>query len=154
MKKNKFNEERLLHYARHLKKGKVMCGDMYEKLTQLHAGQKIKNDKSLQPIYFLPIMELPMIFPNDWHYDECFLPVYKHNQDQETVASIIEYFSLNKYLFIHLFVKGKQRVEIWGGNELSVHPTFEDIGNNIEEMVEHLNYYANINGNEFQIFLN
>ena len=154
MKNRKFNEERLRKFATHLKKGEVKCTEIYQKLTLIHVGKKVIEDKSLQPLYFLPIMELPHIFYSDWYYDENYLPVYKYNKNKETISSVIEYFSITKYLFIHLFVKGKQRPEVWGGSELSVHPTFPDIGNNIEELLEHLEYYSNINGNDLQIFLN
>lgn len=154
MKTKKINEDRLRHYADYLKHGNIRCTEYYGKLTRLHVGKKVKEDESLQPVYFLPIMELPMIFTNDWYYDENYLPVYEYNADKETISSVMQYFGLNKTLFCHLFVKGKQRTEIWGGSELSVKPTLPELASNIEDLIEHLQYYANINGNDLQIFLN
>jgi hypothetical protein len=154
MKNQKYNEERLKKYADHLKKGTVHCSELYKKLSHQHIGSKVIEDESLMQIYFLPIMELPFVFPNDWYFNEAILPFYKYNNEQETVSSVQKYFGLNRHLFTHLFAIGKQRIELYGGQELTLHPSFAELANNIEEMLEHLEYYSQINGTNFQIFLN
>lgn len=62
MKKNKFNEERLLNYANYLKKGIAKCSPCYTKPKLMKVGARVTEDKSLHPLFFLPIMELPIIF--------------------------------------------------------------------------------------------
>jgi hypothetical protein len=154
MEKQKFNENRLRKYSEYLKVGNMKSKKYINKLLCSNIAAKVKEDKSLQPLFFLPILELPQIFISDWYYDENCLPIYKYNKSKETISSVIEFFGINKCIFLHLFTKGKQRVEIWGGSELSVKPTVRDLATNIDDLIEHLQYYSNINGNDLQIFLN
>lgn len=154
MKNQKYNEARLKKYADHLKKGTIHCDELYNKFASKHIGIKVSEDKTSQKIFFLSIMELPFVFPSDWYYNEAMLPFYKYDNKKDTISSVQKYFGLNRHLFTHLFVIGKQRNELYGGCQLTVHPTFEELANNIEEMLEHLEYYSQINGNNFQIFLN
>lgn len=149
-----FKQERLRHYADYLMKGDIKCERFYSaKISNSIALEKGKN-KSLQPLFFLPIMELPQIFHRDWYYDANYMPIYRDNKEKETISSVINYFGINKSIFLHLFSKGRQRPEIWGGTELSAKPTIPELVNNIEELINRLHYYSEINGNDFLIYLN
>lgn len=153
MTKEKYQEERLRKFADYLNAGDLKCTTIYKKLIRANVGSKVREDKTLQPIYFLPIMELPMIFP-DWCYNEKYMPVYKGNKESDSILSVIQYFKINRCIFRHLFCSGLQRPEIWGGYELPARPSPGDVANNIYELIEHLQYYATIKGCDFTINTN
>lgn len=153
MTKIKYQEERLLKFAEHLKSENLKCSEIYKRMVRTTISNQLKPDKTLKPIYFLPIMELPVVF-DDWCYNEKYLPFYKGNKERDPIESVIQYFSLNKCIFRHLFCQGLQRPEIWGGTELPAKPRPVDVANNIYDLVEHLQYYSQIKGNDFTINLN
>ncbi len=154
MNKNKFNEDRLQRFAEYLKKGDMQSQKLFNYNTNKIVVQYLKNDEQLKPLFFLPILELPIIFDKDWYYNEHYIPVCKNSKEQNTVLSVIEYFGINRSIFQHLFVCGKQRTEIWGGIDYPAKPKVSDVATNVEELIDHLNYYSTINNNEFKIFLN
>jgi hypothetical protein len=82
------------------------------------------------------------------------MPFYKQNVEKETISSVIEFFGINIAIFTHLFVKGEQKVELWGGKTLSVKPTVQELAHNIEELIDHMNYYGEIKGINYQFYLN
>lgn len=154
MVNTKFHEERLWCYAEYLRRGQLKCKAFITEKKNNSVANEIRKKEQFKNLFVIPILELPKVFEEDWYYDANYMPVYRNNKEKETIKSVIEYFGINKCIFLHLFSKGKQRTEIWGGNELSAKPTIPELVNNIEELIEHLRYYSQVKGNQFQIFLN
>lgn len=154
MKPEKFNEDRLVKYARYLQCGKLKCEKFYTVNQNKKTVDQLIESRELRPLLFMPIMELPIIFPGEWCFDKDYMPVYKENKEQETISSVIQFFGINRYIFYHIWSPGAQRTEIYGGKILGPKPTLGCLASNILDLVEVIRYYADIKHNETPNFLN
>lgn len=154
MKPKKFNEDRLLKYARYLQCGKLKCEKFYSTIKNNESADNQVKENKLRPLLFLPIMELPIIYAGEWYYDKLYMPVYKENKEQETISSVIEFFGINQNIFNHIWSPGAQMPEVYGGKKLKPHPSLQDVASNILDLVEVLKYYENIKDTSRLTFLN
>ncbi|MGB3948544.1 MAG: hypothetical protein WBM13_11210 [Bacteroidia bacterium] len=151
--KHHFKEARLRQYAKHLEQNNFKCELIYSELSK-NLEVVCKSEKEYaQILFFLPILEIPEVFKNDWYYDDKSMPVRKTNRDNSTISSIIEYFGINDSMFTHLFVVGQQNPELYGGKILSGIPKFNELASNINALIEQIRYYNTINENEFSILI-
>jgi hypothetical protein len=65
MKTKRFNEERLRKYAEYLKAGDIKCQKLYTALVGKTVAGKVKDEKELKPLFFLPILEIPQVFTSE-----------------------------------------------------------------------------------------
>lgn len=151
--KQEFREARLKRYANYLKCNNLKCERLYAELTKDSEPVYEREDEDYQPLFFLPIMEIPQIFSKDWYYSDNYMPICKDNKDKKTVSSIIEYFGINENIFNHLFVIGQQDLDVYGGRVLSDRPTILELVNNIKSLIEQMRYYSEITENEFSILI-
>ncbi len=154
MKPKKFNEDRLVKYARYLQCGNLKCEKFYSTIEKKESTEDQIEESKRRPLLFLPIMELPIIFPKEWYYDRNYMPVYKENKAQETISSVIEFFGINRYIFYHIWSPGAQMIQVYGGKTLGPKPTLKDIASNILDLVEVVKYYENIKDISTPTFLN
>ncbi len=147
-------EKRLKQFSEHLKKGKLLGEGKYnkffEKVLQNCNNQNGSND---EPIYLLPIFELPYIF-DSWVFNKEGLPIYVENREEDTICSFLEFFSINTTQFRHLFIKHWQLVDLYGGKDLSDEPSPNDLANNIDELIKHINHYSALDSFNYKIYLN
>ncbi len=146
-------QDRLRQFADYLKAGNLICTEFYNDLVATKSPEEQKKDECLMGLYYLPLMELPMIF-SDWRYNENYLPIYKGNPDKQVISSVNQYFGISDAIFKHLFCPGKQQIKIWGGRRLLSKPTPLDVANNIYAYIEHLNRFTDVKANHFKINLN
>lgn len=150
---NKFQEARLRRYANYLKRNNLKCEQLFAELSKDLEPVYEREDDDCQPVFFLPIMELPEIFKKDWYYSDNYMPVCKADKEERTITSIIEYFGINEDIFNHLFVIGRQSSELYGGWLLTDTPTVEELADNIEALIKQIRYYRTITANEFSILI-
>ena len=142
----KFNKDRLLKYALHLKRGKLKC-ERFCKVGPPDKETKMQVERGeLKSLVVLPIMELPIIFKGDWFYDEDYMPIYKEDFNNHTISSIGMFFGINPYMFEHIFCPGHQSTEVFGGKILKSNPSMSDIAHNILKLLDAIKDYERIKG--------
>ncbi|MCW3085091.1 MAG: hypothetical protein JWP12_2457 [Bacteroidetes bacterium] len=153
MKQQKFNDKRLLHYANYLEANNLKCTKFYSSISN---NKAIKDwaEKSDKPLLLYPILELPLIFTDDWFYDKDYMPVYYDSEKKDTVSSIISFFGINQLILFHLFSPGAQIEHAYGGQTLYPKSSHKTIAYNIYELVDVVRHYEGIKDNETQILNN
>ncbi len=153
MKYEKINLDRLGKLALYLRAGTFKCEQLYASLTNGRELFDIEHSQ-IGPIFFLPIMELPLVFPKEWEYDRNYRPTYKLEPNKNTMESVILFFGLNRYIYRHLFRPGSQMVHLYGGRPLSIKPSAREISENIYELIDVVKYLENVKGTDPTINLN
>lgn len=107
MKQQKFNDKRLLHYANYLEANNLKCTKFYSSISNNIAIKEFA-ERNVKPLLLYPILELPLIFTDDWFYDKDYMPVYFDSEKKDTISSIISFFGINQLILFHLFSPGAQ----------------------------------------------
>ncbi|HEX8517891.1 MAG TPA: hypothetical protein VF868_16960 [Bacteroidia bacterium] len=154
MKHQKFNNARLIKYAQHLQVHDLRCERFCKAIRKNKIVQETIGDKSLNPLCLQVVMELPLIFSEDWCYGKDYLPVLKKWPKENTTSAIIYFFGINTQILLHLFSPGNQRIEVYGGFVLQPRPTAMQLARNIFELIDIVRGYEDVVDNENQFSMN
>lgn len=142
MKKRIINEKDLRTFAMHL----ISIKETYyfeDTIQQDDYFNPCDPDEELVPLIFEPFLELPILFPNEWYTGNFTLPLWVEDGEYETISSVMKFFNLNDYQFLHLFSASEeqQRPEIYGGKRLNNRNcNSQTIGYNILELIEKVRF--------------
>ena len=135
MQKQKINSDRLKQFAMYLLQGSPKSEKILAELN-LESIEFPEPEEGAVPVLPYPIFEMVDAFPHDWYYDKDFSPICIHDKNApDVIETVIYFFEITDAMFAHLFCPGEQDVNYFGGKQLSLKATSQEVAQNIMELI-------------------
>jgi hypothetical protein len=131
------NKERLLKLAEHLEAGKFgVDGTKKFYFSCYNLVPRNWEKKNVCGTAGCAIGECPVVFPDDWMFDNYGDPILSIQPHWSTKGAGMYYFQLTERQYEHLFIPTFQDTEVYGGEDLGDDATPEEVAANILAFIE------------------